>query len=502
MKTFAATATVLTFSAFSAAAQTHSGIDEKINEWVSPATQAISRVIFYAPQIGSASVPLIVVWLIAGAAFFTLYFRFINFRAFRHAVSVTQGDYDNTADHGEVSHFQALSAALSGTLGLGNISGVAVAISLGGPGATFWMIIAGLLGMTSKFAECTLGLKYRKVSQNGEVSGGPMYYLSKGFADRNWPLTGKFLAVFFALMTVGGSIGGGNMFQGNQAAQQILNITGHHGTFFTSKTFAGILMALFVGVVIIGGIKSIARVTERIVPLMCGIYSIAALVIIAKFYEQIPDAFLKIFTGAFSPQAAYGGIVAVMVQGFQRASFSNEAGIGSASIAHSAAKTNEPVSEGLVSLLEPFIDTVVICTITALVTVISGEYLNPASSGITQTSAAFAKVLPWFPYILSVAVTLFAVATMISWSYYGLKAWTYMFGCSRLADLSFKLLFVIFIVIGAAMDMEAVIGFSDGMIFAMSIPNLIGLYVMAPEVKADLNSYMEKLKNGTIRKYS
>lgn len=477
------------------------GIDKKINSHIAPATKAVSDVIFYSIRIGGTDIPLIVVWLIFAALFFTLFFNFINIRAIWHSIQIIRGDFDNPKDKGEVSHFQALTAALSGTVGLGNIAGVAVAISKGGPGATFWMIVAGFLGMTSKFAECSLGVKYRDEHSDGTVSGGPMYYLSKGFEKRNLRWLGKLLAIFFAIMAVGGSFGGGNMFQGNQAAAQIIHITGGSDSFISSKAFIGVIMAIIVGLVIIGGIKSIARVTEKIVPFMCGVYVVAALVVLGNFYYLIPSTFYKIISEAFSPEALYGGILGVMIMGFTRAAFSNEAGVGSASIAHSAVKTEEPVSEGIVALIEPFVDTVIICTMTALVTIISGEYQNPDNNGISQTSAAFGQVISWFPYILSLAVVLFALSTMISWSYYGLKAWTFLFGESQIADFSYKLIFCIFVIIGAAMELDAVIGFSDAMIFAMSFANIIGLYVMSQELKGDLKSYFSRIRSGEIKKY-
>jgi AGCS family alanine or glycine:cation symporter len=476
-------------------------LDQTINSFFEPISQVVSNIIFYSITIFDAQVPLIVVWLIVAAFFFTFYFRFINITLIKHAIDVVRGKFDNPDDKGEVSHFQALTAALSGTVGLGNIAGVAVAVAKGGPGATFWMILAGFLGMTTKFAECALGVKYRNENLDGSVSGGPMYFLQKSFANKGMARTGKFLAIFFAIMTVGGSIGGGNMFQGNQAAQQLILITGGADSFISNKAFIGLAMAVLVGLVIIGGIKSIAKVTEKIVPFMSGIYCLVALAIIINFYERIPGVFQLIFSEAFSQNALYGGFLGVMIMGFTRAAFSNEAGVGSASIAHSAVKTNEPVSEGVVALLEPFIDTIVICTMTALVTIITGEYLNSSTNGIAQTSAAFGQVFSWFPFVLSFAVILFALSTMISWSYYGLKAWTYLFGEGNLQENSYKLIFCFFIIVGAAMELDAVIGFSDAMIFAMSLANITGLYFLAPELKRDLQSYLERVKNGSIKKH-
>ena len=403
---------------------------------------------------------------------------------------------------GEVSHFQALTAALSATVGLGNIAGVAVAITLGGPGATFWMILGGLFGMSSKFVECTLGVKYRKIREDGAVSGGPMYYLSRGFEEKGFAVTGKVLAFIFAVMCIGGSLGGGNMFQANQAFKQTVIATGgEESVFFQQGWIFGLIMAVLVGAVIIGGIRSIVKVTAKLVPVMVAVYVSAALYIIFSHVSLLPQAFMEILTGAFAPEALYGGVVGVLIQGFKRAAFSNEAGIGSAPIAHSAVKTDEPVTEGFVALLEPFLDTVVICTMTALVIIISGLYAEQGMDGIALTSKAFEQVIFWFPYILSVAVLLFAFSTMISWSYYGLKAWTYIFGESVVSDVSYKVLFCIFIVLGSAMNLGAVIDFTDAMIFAMSFPNIIGLYLLAPGVKRDLDSYFERLRKGEIKRF-
>ncbi|NJL13523.1 MAG: alanine:cation symporter family protein [Microscillaceae bacterium] len=448
-------------------------------------------------------IPFVLIWLILGAVFFTVYTGFINFRTFGHALEVVRGKYDNPNDHGEVSHFQALTAALSGTVGVGNIAGVALAISTGGPGATFWMILAGLLGMSSKFAECTMGLKYRKENADGSVSGGPMYYLDKGLAKRGMAPLGKVLAVMFAIACIGGSFGGGNMVQINQATQQFINVTGGESSFLHNQGWIfGAIMALLVGLIIIGGIKGIVKVTDKIVPFMVGIYMLAALVVILGSFTKIPAAFGAIMAGAFTPEAFYGGLIGVLIVGFQRAAFSNEAGIGSASIAHSAAKTDEPVSEGIVALLEPFIDTVVICTMTALVIVVTESYEPGAKEGIALTSRAFASVISWFPIVLSVAVMLFALSTMISWSYYGLKAWTYLFGESLLADISYKILFLFFVIVGSALSLGKVFDFGDAMIFAMCFPNLLGLYILAPELRKDLSSYLKRVKSGEIKKYA
>ena len=468
----------------------------------------------YRVRYQSVRIPFVLIWLIIGAVFFTVFFRFIGFTGFKHAIQVVRGKYDNPNHSGEVSHFQALTAALSGTVGVGNIAGVAVAVSIGGPGATFWMIVAGLLGMSSKFIECTLGVKYRRKNPDGSVSGGPMYYLSQGLANKGFGKAGKVLAVVFAVACIGGSFGGGNMVQVNQATEQLIQVTGGSESFLFERGWIfGALMAVVVGIIIIGGIKSIAKVTDKVVPFMVGIYVLAALIVIIANFEHIPFAFGRIFDGAFASQAMYGGLIGVLIQGFRRAAFSNEAGIGSASIAHSAAKTDEPISEGLVSLLEPFIDTVIICTMTALVIVIADygsftatEVFVNARAGeldaISLTSSAFSQTISWFPTVLSVAVILFALSTMISWSYYGMKAWTYLFGENKTAENIYKAIFCLFIVVGSAISAKQVFDFGDAMIFAMCFPNILGLYFLAPEILKDLRSYRARVKSGEIKRFS
>lgn len=455
----------------------------------------------------TAPLPIIVVWLIIGAVIFTIYMGFINIRGFKHAIQIVSGKYDNPNDAGEVSHFQALTTALSGTVGLGNIAGVAIAIVIGGPGATFWMIIAGLLGMSSKFVECTLGVKYRKIDVLGQVSGGPMYYLYMGLKKRKMKGLGAVLSVIFSILVIGGSFGGGNMFQANQAFAQFSSmIPALEGQGF----WFGLVLAVLVGMVIIGGIKSIAKVTDKIVPLMAVLYVGIALIIIFMNISHVGEAFRLIFEGAFDGDAMKGGIIGVLIVGFQRASFSNEAGAGSAAIAHSAVKTKEPITEGLVALLEPFVDTVVICTMTALVIIFTGFYTNPDNlQGTELTSQAFASVFSWFPYILVIAIFLFAFSTMISWSYYGLKGFDYLFGglserylgSRKYSDTVYRLMFLSFIVIGASSTLGAVVDFSDMMILSMGFPNIIGLLILAPEVKKDLKDYLKRVKSGEIKAY-
>lgn len=454
-----------------------------------------------------APIKLIVVWLIFGGLFFTIFMRFINVRGFRHSIALIRGKYDKPGTKGEVSHFQALTTALSATVGLGNIAGVALAISIGGPGATLWMILAGLLGMSSKFVECTLGVKYRKIDSKGRVSGGAMYYLRDGLKKRNLGVLGYILAALFAILVIGGSFGGGNMLQSNQAFEQFASFfpkTVNYGFWY------GLVLAFFVGLVIIGGIKSIARVTSRIVPFMAILYVGTALVIIGMNIDYTGEAMSLIFKGAFTPDAMKGGFFGVLIFGFQRGAFSNEAGVGSASIAHAAAKTSEPVSEGIVALLEPFVDTVVVCTMTALVIIFTGLHDGSTGlEGVSLTSAAFGSVFSWFPYLLLLAVTLFAFSTLISWSYYGQKGFDYLFGGFSekwfgnriVTDTIFRLMFLGCIIIGASANLLSVMDFSDMMVLCMAFPNVIGLVIMAPEVKRDLKDYWKKLKAGEIKRY-
>ncbi|MBL1305976.1 MAG: alanine:cation symporter family protein [Pseudomonas sp.] len=497
------------------------GIDKQIDEAFKPISDFIQSIIFFSIPLGNnVGIPIVLIVLILGALFFTVYFGFPNIKYFGLAIKTVRGDYytppssskkivtDDMSDtnkeenmEGEVTPFQALTAALSATVGLGNIASVAVALSLGGPGATFWMILAGFLGMSTKFAECTLGVKYREIDADGTVHGGPMYYLRKGLAEKGLGALGKVFAVFFAIMCIGGSFGGGNMFQANQAAVQFLNVIyGDSALIPTSaKTVFGLVVAALVGVVIIGGIKRIGQVTEKVVPFMAVLYVGAASIVLALNASLIPTAFGLIFEGAFAPMAITGGFIGVLIQGFQRAAFSNEAGVGSAAIAHSAVRTAHPASEGMVALLEPFIDTVIICTMTALVLIITnieGQFMvyGQEADGVIATSTAFASSLPGAEYILTIAVVLFAFSTMLSWSYYGLQAWKFLFGKSKQADITYKLLFCLFVVIGSAASLDSVIGFSDAMIFAMVFPNVIGLLILAPVVKEEVAKYISFTK--------
>jgi AGCS family alanine or glycine:cation symporter len=498
------TTLVSLLASFSASAQ-EVGIDEKINLAVKPFADAVAGAVFSSFPVAGVQIPFVLVWLIVAAIIFTFYFNFINLRAFKHGFELVRGDYYDPKAAGEVTHFQALATALSGTVGLGNIAGVAVAVSLGGPGATFWMILAGFLGMSSKFTECTLGVKYRDVMPDGTVSGGPMYYLTKGLAEKgaNFAKLGKVLAVMFAIFCVGGSFGGGNMFQANQSFAQLVNVTGGDASWLANKGWLyGLVVAGLVGMVIMGGIKGIARVTSKIVPFMAVIYVIAGMAIILLNISQVPAAIGAIIDGAFTAEGISGGVIGVLFQGFKRAAFSNEAGVGSAAIAHSAVQTSRPVTEGFVALYEPFVDTIVVCTITALVIIITGTWdpsVDP-SAGVQLTSKAFESAFSWFPYVLTIAVVLFAFSTMISWSYYGLKSWTFLFGENKITDATYKLLFLFFVVIGSSMQLGAVIDFSDAMIFAMAFPNLLGCYFLLPVVKKELNEYWDDYKSGRLVK--
>ncbi len=450
------------------------------------------------PNNEQIKVPIVVLWLVMGAIFFTLRMMFINVRAFWHAIEVTTGKFDDPDDPGEISHFQALASALSATVGLGNIAGVAIAVNMGGPGAIFWMVVAGTLGMSSKFVECTLGQMYRTVRADGSVSGGPMHYLDDGLREMGFGPLGKLLAVVFALMCIGGSLGGGNMFQANQsfaAVKEVVPMLADYAWVY------GVLLAICVGVVIIGGIKRIGTATSIIVPVMCAMYVGAGLYILIANAAAVPAAIGTIVTSAFSPEAGYGGIVGVLIMGFQRASFSNEAGIGSASIAHSAAATKEPVREGIVALLEPFIDTIIVCTMTGLVVVVTGVYTQETGgAGVELTSRAFATVLPWFPVVLSFAVVMFAFSTMISWSYYGERTTTWLLG--DWAVMPYRIVFLFCVFFGSVFELGNVLGFSDLMVLGMAFPNILGAVLLSGKVKTALDEYMRKLHAGEFQTHS
>ena len=466
-------------------------MDQLIDAAIQPIADVVSAFIFASVPILGADVPLIVVWLVAGGVFFTVYLRFVNVRGFAHALRIVSGRYADPNDPGEISQFQALTTAVSGTVGIGNIAGVAVAISVGGPGATFWMIVAGLLGMSTKFAECTLGVRYRLDNPDGSVSGGPMYYLERGLADRGRPRLGRALGAFYAASIVVGCVGIGNMFQSNQATAIFLDVA--DVAFLSDNAWLmGVVLAVLVGLVIVGGIKSIANTTSKLVPAMAGLYVVAALAVLGLNAARIPAACAAIWTGAFAPDGIAGGLLGVAIVGFRRAVFSNEAGLGSAAIAHSTARTPKPVSEGFVALLEPFIDTVVICTMTALVivtTVYDPALAHGDVSGIELTSRAFASTVAWAPTPLAVIALLFAYSTMLAWAYYGLKAFTYLTGEGRLRDLGFKLFFCLCVILGSSIDLGALLQLSDALIFVMAIPNLLGLYFLAPVVKRELDRY-------------
>ena len=504
------------------------GLDQQIDQAFQPVSDFFSSVIFFEVYKGA---PFIIILLVTSALFFTLYFGFPNIRYFGKAINVVRGKYDDVekpvvgdpkaavdgdivetirdeSEEGEVSHFQALATAVSGTVGNGNIAGVALAIALGGPGATFWMIICGLLGMSTKFVECTLGVQYRDVGEDGTVYGGPMYYLSKGLKEKGFAKLGKITAVIFAIFCIGGSFGGGNAAQSNQATVVLKEIFGLQST--GAGFWIGVILAILVGIIIIGGIKRIASVTEKVVPLMAVMYVVACIYIIFSNFSLVDDAISLIFNEAFNPTAiGVGSLIGVLLVGFKRAAFSNEAGAGSASIAHSAVKTKYSASEGLVALLEPFIDTVLICTMTALVIIIfnfggffeyggDGEgmvFINGEGfEGAGITAKAFAEYIPYSNVFLTIAVVLFAVSTMISWSYYGLQSWKYLFGRGKTADLVYKLLFLTFVIIGAAASMKSIWDFSDAMIFAMVFPNMVGLFFLFPIVKKQLKRYFDAIK--------
>ena len=473
-------------------------IDEQIDAIVSPIAEILASLVFYPVPIFAAEASIIVLWLIASTVFFTVYFNFINISGIPHALKLVSGRYANPADRGEVSHFQALATAVSGTVGIGNIAGVAISVTLGGPGVIFWIALAGLLSMTAKFVECSLGVIYRIHHADGSVSGGPMHYLERGMAEMHFPRLGKALGIFYAVSIVIGCIGIGNMFQSNQALSQFVEVTGAANSFFHDKGWLfGTGLALVVAMVIIGGIKSIAKTTEKLVPFMAGLYVGGAVIVLCINYQVLPAACAMIFREAFSLDGVGGGMIGIMILGFRRAVFSNEAGLGSASIAHSAVRTEQPLTEGYVALLEPFIDTVIICTLTGLVivtTVYEPGLMEQGVGGIEITSAAFASVIPGSPLLISLVAILFAISTMIAWSYYGLKAWVYLTDDTILMKSLFNLVFCGFIIVGCSVKLDAIISLSEALIFIIAFPNIIGLYILAPKVKRELSQYKKMLK--------
>ncbi|NKB23598.1 MAG: amino acid carrier protein [Kiritimatiellae bacterium] len=458
------------------------------------------------PEQKTVAIPFLIVVLLFGSILFTCWYRWINIRGFKHAIEVIKGTYDKPGDTGEITHFRALTSALSATVGLGNIAGVAVAIQLGGPGAVFWMWCAALFGMTAKFSSCTLAQMYRKTNADGSISGGPMYYLDIGLKEKGvgWGILGKVLAVMSAFMIMGGAIGGGNMFQSNQVVEAFTS------TFSLNEKAPlgiGLTMAILVGAVILGGIKRVGAATSRIVPLMCGLYVLACLFVIFTHLSELPATFGLIFKMAFTNNALYGGVIGVLVWGIKRAAFSNEAGSGSAAIAHAAAKTEEPVREGLVAMIGPFVDTIVVCTMTALVVIITGTWNNPeilaarGNIGVTLTTEAFRSVIDWFPYILTGCIGLFAYSTMISWCYYGERGWIYLFdhfnGAGLKTVIIFRIVFVAFILVGALNPLDDVLDFSDAMILSMAFPNIVGSIILAPKVLEFVKDYWKRYQTAT-----
>ena len=488
-------------------------LEESISTGFKPVADLVGEIVFFEITIGSVSFPLIVFWLVLAATVFTIYFRGIQFTGLRTSLDLVRGKYSRASDPGEVTHFQALSSAVSGTVGLGNIAGVAVAVTVGGPGATFWMILAGLLGMCTKFVECTLGVKYREVHEDGTITGGPFRYMPVAFERAGSVVSGAAVGIFAVALIAFGAFGG-NAFQANQTFAQAQEITGGTDGLLGSDGAAlafGLVLAGLVGAVIIGGVSSIARVTSRLVPFMAIIYVVACLLVVFGNVTQIPTAVSAIVSGAFNPTGVAGGAIGVLIVGFTRAAFSNEAGVGSAPIVHSAVKTRHPISEGFVALLEPFIDTVVICTMTALTIVIAdvdlysdlrdqaaaGERISN-EAGVVVTSRSFDTFLPGFDNVLAVAVALFAFSTLITWAYYTQKAWTTLVGRSRLKENIFKVVFCCFTVIGTVVNLGSVLDFADAMLFICAVVNLIACYLLLPKVKAELRSFIQGRRDGTI----
>lgn len=475
--------------------------DERIEAIFGPFAQAVSEIVFFTVPLFGTAVPLIVGWLVAGGIFFTVWLRFLGLRGIKHGLELAAGRYDRPEADGQVTHFQALSTALTGTLGLGNIAGVALAISIGGPGAVFWMLVAGIFGMSTKMAECTLGVKFRRVAEDGTISGGPMYYLRDGLASIGRKKTGLVLARCYAGLLAVATLGF-MAFQSNQSASQVVTVAGDGaiGQFLAANRWAiGLFMAVLGGIVILGGVKAIGRVAAGVVPLMAVTYIISCLIVIGFHIQLLPDAIGAIFSGAFNPEGVAGGVIGVLIVGFQRAAFSNEAGVGSAAVAHSAVKTDRPATEGFVAAIEPLFDTIVVNTVSALAIVITGAYLFPAAlevGGVALTSMAFETVAPWFPYLLAVAVFLFAFTSILALSYYGSKSLGFLFGDAPRAEAVFKVVLLVFTVIGSAVALGPVILLADSFLFMLAVLNITGLYLLAKVVRKEIVDYWKGLKAG------
>lgn len=473
-------------------------IDETINERVAPVSDFVEGIVFFAVPIGGVEVPLIIVWLAAAALFFTFYLRLQPITGFGKSLGIIRGRFTRKTDPGEVSSFQALATELSGTVGLGNIAGVALAVSLGGPGAALWIIIFGLFSMSVKMVEATLGVKYRTIHADGSISGGPMYFLRDGLADIGRPGLGRFLAIFYCLATLGGMLGAA-LFQSNQSTAILVDATGGADSFFADKLWlVGSVIALLVGIVVIGGIRRVATWTSRITPLMAILYFVCVLVIIVVHAPEVPHAIGLIVTGAFTGPGVAGGAVGVAIIGIQRALFSNAAGVGTAAMAHSASKTTKPASEGYVAMWEPLIDSVIVCSLTALAITVTGRYETGASDGIELTAEAFRSVTAWFPLLLTVAAVLFAFSTMLAYCYYGQKTLGFMTGDSALAERIFQIVWVIFIVIGASASFDAIMSLADSVFFLMAVPNLLGIYFLAKVVRLEILRYRTQRDLGRI----
>ncbi len=476
---------------------------ENLDYYVGEIATFLESTIFYAVKfemgtetVTEHSVPLLIIWLAMASILFTLYFKFINFRFFKHGIDIVRGKYDDPSQKGEITSFQALTASLSGTVGLGNIAGVAIAISIGGPGAAFWMIIMGLLGMSSKFLEVTLGVKYRQESEvTGEIFGGPMFYIKEAFQQLKMPYVGSFVAVLFAISCIGGAIGAGGMFQSNQAYIQFVEVTGGEESFLQGYGWLfGLILAVLTGIVTLGGVQSIGKVTSKLVPFMGGLYLLAGLIVLLMNISSVPSGIATIFMEAFTPAAGVGGFIGALIQGIRRASFSNEAGLGTAGIMYASAKTDSPIQQGFASMLGPFIDTVIICTTTALVIVVTGEYQNTEGlAGVELTSRAFAHGIPWFPYVLTLAVFLFAYSCLITFSYYAEKCVIFLFGHKKPVIIGFHIIFLLSVILGCVSDFKNIIRISDMLILSMAIPNILAMYLLAPEIKKDLKAYISDL---------
>jgi AGCS family alanine or glycine:cation symporter len=485
-------------------------LDSLIDSMLSPIADKISGIIFYSVTIHGVKVQLLVALLMFAAFYFTLRTKFIGIWGFKHAVKLLTKNYTHKdaikrKKKGEVSSFQALTATISASAGIGNVAGSAAAVSLGGPGVIFWMVTAGFFSMALKFSEVLLGIKFREVNPDGTVAGGPMYYIKNGLKYNKY-LKGfaPYLSKIYAVCCIFAMIGGWNLFQINAMTTQITEVTGGKNSFFYGQSWLlGLIVAIITYFTIIGGIKAIGKFTSKVTPVMCTLYVTSAFIICLMNIGHIPSTIHLILSQAFHPKALAGGAFTCMLWGFRRAMFANESGLGTAPIAFSAVKTSKPVAQAFIAMLQPFVDTVIVGSATAFVIVVSGVYLTHTGlAGIEMTSSAFATVCPFFPILLTFMASCFVLSTMLCGSYYGVKSWNFLFGESIVTTRTFQIIYCIFIIIGSAMNFKSIINLSDAFTLFLAVPNLIAVFLLSDVIMKELKRYCKRYNVGIYKKNS